>query len=432
MSLPTLFVAFATLAAGVLLGVFWQRARDQSELRGKEKELVKAQTRLREREDADKARKQSLEAANKQFQDQLKSLASDALSQSQKNFLNLANESFGKAQEASSKDLDKGQQAIKALVEPISKNLEKTQNTLREMEKERAEAQGKLDKQIELMTESNEKLHAETGKLVKAFRRPEVRGHWGEMQLRKLVEIAGMQKHCDFVEQPQSSDGRTRPDMIVKLPEGGQLVVDVKTPMDAFLDAWEADDEDARGQLLDRHAANVVEQIRRLSLKEYWDQFERSPDFVIMFLPSDHFLAAAGDKQPSLMEDALRARVILATPASMMALLRVTAYGWRQLALAENAEKISKLAAELHKRVAIFSSHLGKLGKNLNTAIGTYNDAVGSFRSRFLPQIERMSGAGVEKAREIDQPEEVATGATVLLTQNEPAEKEPPDPGEGQ
>ena len=423
MNLPSILLALVALAVGTLVGLLWQRARGA-------KELTEARERLRARKEAEEERKQSLEAANEQFQAQLKALASEALSQSQENFLKLANQRFSEAQTESSKDLELRQQAIKELVKPIRENLDKTQKTLHEMEEKRAEAQGKLHQQIESMTKSNKDLHAETGKLVTALRRPEVRGQWGEMQLRRLVEIAGMQEHCDFSEQTQSSQGRKRPDMIVKLPEGGQLVVDAKTPLDAYLNAVEADKEEVRDECLTRHAANVAKQIQALASKEYWEQFERSPDFVVMFLPGDHFLAAAGDKQPDLMEKALRARVILATPTSMMALLRVTAYGWRQLALAKNARDISDLAAELHKRVATFSGYLGKLGKNLNTAIGTYNDAVGSFKSRFLPQIERMTKAGVEKSREINQPDEIATSATVLLTQTEPAEEELPDPAE--
>jgi len=427
MSVSSVLLSLAALAGGISLGVLWQRARNQSALHSKERELVEAQAQLRERKAADEIREQSLKSANEQFQAQLKALANEALSQSQKNFLNLASETFGKARAESSADLEKRQQAIETLVKPISENLEKTRKTLREMEEKRVEAQGKLHEQIQSMTKSNQDLHTETGKLVTALRRPEVRGQWGEMQLQRLVEIAGMREHCDFIQQPQSPESKARPDMIVKLPEGGQLVVDAKTPLDAYIRAVEADEETARDEHLAQHAANVEEQIGQLASKEYWDQFERAPDFVVMFVPGDHFLAAAGDKRPELMESALRARVILATPSSMMALLRVTAYGWRQLALAENAEEISKLAAELHKRVAVFSGHLGKLGKHLNTAIGTYNDAVGSFRSRFLPQIERMRKAGVEKAREIDQPDEVATAATVLLTQDEHAEKKLPD-----
>ena len=432
MSTSTAILALAVLILGGLLGVLWQRARDQSALHSKDVELAEAQALLREHKAADEARSQSLKDANEKFQAQLKALAGDALSQSQKDFLNLENETLNKARTASNADLETRQKAIETLVTPIRESLEKTHKTLGEMEEKRAEAQGELHKQIESMTKSNKDLHAETGKLVTALRRPEVRGQWGEMQLRRLVEIAGMQEHCDFIEQPQGVDGRTRPDLIVKLPEGGQLVVDAKTPLDAYLNAVEADDENARRKCLVKHAANVAEQIRQLASKEYWEQFERSPDFVVMFLPGDHFLAAAGDQRPDLLEKALRARVILATPTSMMALLRVTAYGWRQLALAENAEKISKLAAELHKRVAVFSGYFGKLGDQLNTAVGTYNKAVGSFKSRFLPQIERMTEAGVEKAREIEQPSEVATAATVLLTQSEPAEKKLPDSGEDQ
>ena len=419
MNLAIALTALAALAAGVLAGGLLQRLRSQRVIAQKETELAESRAQLREHKAAEQARKESRDAAEAQFKAQLKGLAGEALSQSQKDFLTLAQQAFGKAQVESSADLEKRQQAIEALVKPISESLKTTQETLRKMEEKRAEAQGKLREQIESMTRSNKDLHAETGKLVTALRRPEVRGQWGEMQLQRLVEIAGMQEHCDFVQQPQPSGGRTRPDMIVKLPEGGQLVVDAKTPLDAYIRAVEADDEKIRDQHLTQHSVNVVEQISQLASKEYWDQFKHAPDFVVMFVPGDHFLAAAGDQQPDLMENALRARVILATPTSMMALLRVTAYGWRQMALAENAEEISTLAAELHKRVAVFSGHLGRLGDQLNTAIGTYNRAVGSFRSRFLPQIERMREAGVDKAREIEQPEEVATAATPLLTQED-------------
>ena len=432
MNVSAALMALAALAAGALLGVLWQSTRAQSALRRKESELAEAQALLREHKAAEDARTQSLKDANERFQTQLKELAGDALSQSRTDFLALANESFGKAQAESNKDLEKRQQAIKALVEPIRENLNKTQKTLHEMEEKRAEAQGKLHEQIKSMTKSNKDLHAETGKLVTALRRPEVRGQWGEMQLRRLVEIAGMQKHCDFSEQPQAPEGRKRPDMIVKLPEGGQLVVDAKTPLDAYLSAVEADNDEVRDERLTRHAANVAKQIQRLASKEYWDQFEHSPDFVVMFLPGDHFLAAAGDKQPDLMEKALRARVILATPTSMMALLRVTAYGWRQLALAKNAREISRLANTLHERVAKFGEHFGRLGKQLNTAINTYNRAGGSFQRRLMPALKDMEDAGVQQSREIPAPEQVATAEPPLLTRDESAEKELPDPPEDQ
>ena len=415
MNLPTLLLALIALALGALVGAFWQRSRSQSALGKKDAELAGARATMQAERKAHEERTQSIEAANRQFEAQMKALAGDALSQSQKDFVNLATEVFKSARKESSAELEKRQQAIVELVNPINKSLEQTRKTLGEMEKERADAQGQLRQQIRDMSRGNEKLRNATQSLVTALRRPEVRGQWGEMQLRRLVEIAGMQEHCDFVEQPQGTQGRTRPDMIVRLPEGGQLVVDAKTPLDAYLSSVESDDEDARGALLAQHAVNVEEQVKRLASKEYWGQFERSPDFVVMFVPGDHFLAAAGDQHPDLLEKALRDRVILATPTSMMALLRVTAYGWRQLALAENAEEISTLAAELHQRVAVFSGHLGKLGDQLNTAIGTYNKAVGSFRRRFLPQIERMREAGVAKAREIDQPAEVAPAATPLL-----------------
>ena len=422
MSAAIVLTALGALAAGALLGLLWQRSRGQSAIARKEAQLAESQAQLREQKAAEQARAESRRAADEQFQQQLKALAREALSQSQKDFLGLAQQAFGKARAESSADLEKRQQAIEALVRPINESLKQTRKTLGDMEKERAEAQGQLKEQIQAMASGNKELRDTTRSLVTALRRPEVRGQWGEMQLRRLVEIAGMQEHCDFVEQPQGPEGRTRPDMIVRLPEGGQLVVDAKTPLDAYLSAVETDDEDGRGALLAQHAVNVDEQVKRLASKEYWDQFERSPDFVVMFVPGDHFLAAAGDQRPDLLEKALRARVILATPTSMMALLRVTAYGWRQLALAENAEEISQLAATLHERVAVFSGHVGRLGNQLNTAIGTYNSAVSSFKSRFLPALDRMNKAGVQKSREIEPPEEVATAATPLLAKESGSE----------
>ncbi len=423
-------LALAALAIGVLLGVLWQRSRAQAALRHKETELAETQARLREHKAADEARAQSVKDANEQFQAQLKALASEALSRSQKDFLNLANQTFENAQTKSSADLKQRQQAIESLVKPIREGLEQTRKSLGEMENKRAEAQGELREQIKVMTSSNEQLRHTTHSLVTALRRPEVRGQWGEMQLRRLVEIAGLQKHCDFVEQQQGREGRTRPDMIVNLPEGGQLVVDAKTPLDAFLRAVEETGEDARAELLDRHASNVEEQVRRLASREYWGQFERSPDFVVMFLPGDHFLAAAGDKRPDLMEKALRERVILATPTSMMALLRVTAYGWRQLALTENAREISEIAATLHERVATFSAHFERLGAQLNKAISTYNRATGSFRSRLIPALERMESAGVQQTREIKAAEEITTVAAPVLPHDAAGEAAPRDSGE--
>ena len=414
--------------AGGLLGALGRHWYAQAALRRKDTELAEAQALLREHKAADEARSQSLEEANERFLAQLKMLAGDALSQSQKDFLNLASQTLKNAQTRSTADLKERQHAIESLVKPIRESLEQTRKTLGDMEKERAQAQGQLREQITAMASSNEQLRDTTHSLVTALRRPEVRGQWGEMQLRRLVEIAGLQEHCDFVEQPQGADGRTRPDMIVNLPEGGQLVVDAKTPLDAYLRAIEATEEDARDELLRQHAGNVEEQIRRLATKEYWDQFERSPDFVVMFLPGDHFLAAAGDQRPDLMEKALRERVILATPTSMMALLRVTAYGWRQLALAENAQEISTLAATLHERMATFSAHFGRLGTQLTTAISTYNSATGSFRSRLMPALERMESAGVQQSKEIRKPDEIAI--TPILPQNETAEAAPPDSGE--
>jgi DNA recombination protein RmuC len=252
-------------------------------------------------------------------------------------------------------------------------------------------------------------LQKETRSLVNALRRPEVRGQWGELTLRRLAELAGMVEHCDFAEQVhvRTEDGALRPDMIVHMPEGRDLVVDVKTPLDAYLEASEATTDDVRATALRRHAQAVAERVRQLSSKNYWNQFEKSPDFVILFIPGDQFLSAALAELPSLIEDAIRQNVIITTPSSFVAILKTVAYGWRQTVLAQNAETIRTLAEELYKRLGVFSSHLTKLGRNLATSVETFNAAVGSLERQVLPGARKFTELGVRPEREIESLEPV-------------------------
>ncbi len=311
--------------------------------------------------------------------------------------LKLAQENFGKQQEQAAADLGKRQQAVAELVKPLQETLARTQAQIAEIEKERQQAYGSIRAQLATMAEGQSTLRSETQQLVKALRRPEVRGRWGELTLRRTVELAGMVEHCDFNEQAhtQTDAGAIRPDLIVQLPERGQIVVDVKTPLDAYLDATEANDDQARSEALRRHARNMSQRVRELAAKSYWAQFDRSPEFVVLFVPGDQFLAAALNEQPELMEDALRQRVILATPSSLIGLLKAVAFGWRQLALADNAEQIRQLAVELHQRLGGFTNHLVTLGKRLDGGVKAYNEAIGSLERMVLPGARKFTELGI-------------------------------------
>ncbi|MCG8434286.1 MAG: DNA recombination protein RmuC, partial [Gammaproteobacteria bacterium] len=240
--------------------------------------------------------------------------------------------------------------------------------------------------------------------LVKALRRPEVRGRWGELTLKRLAELAGMIDHCDFYEQEHvnGEEGAMRPDMIIRLPEKRELVVDVKTPLDSYITAMEATDEESRDTALKHHAQKVRQRISELAKKAYWDQFTQTPDFVILFIPGEQFLAAALDRDPNLIEDALRQKVIIATPTSFVALLKAVAFGWRQIALAENAEQIRKYAEELYRRLAVFTDHLVNLGSSLDRSVGNFNKAVGSLERNVLPGARKFTEMGVQPKKNIE------------------------------
>lgn len=395
--LDSTLIGLVALAVGFLLGFLVAQLRVRA-VRQRASEL---ETRLAVEQERNAERLQTLEQARQQLSDSFSALSAAALRANNEQFLKLARENLRQYQVQAQADLNQKEKAIEGLVRPIRETLEKTEQQIRLMEKERKEAHGSLTAFLQGMTVTQQQLEAETRKLVQALRRPEVRGQWGELTLRRLVELAGMVEYCDFFEQETqgSGEGALRPDMIIRMPDAREIVVDVKTPLDAYLSAVEAIDDADRRRALERHARKVRERVRELATKGYWDQFKNAPDFVVLFIPGEQFLSAALEFDPALLEDALRQKVILATPTSFIALLRAVAYGWRQMALAENAERIRETGEELYKRLAAFTEHLAKVGRSLGGSVDAYNRAVGSLERSVLPGARRFTEMGISSGK---------------------------------
>jgi len=395
------------MALGALAALLWRARREQS-LRI-DYELLRA--RLKTEESVSAEREQALTRAREQLQGVFGELARDSLQSNSEVFLQLARERLSRQQQDAAQALKERETAIESLVQPIRDALAKTEAQITAIERDRIDAFATIKTQMEVLASGQNLLSRETRNLVTALRRPDVRGQWGEITLRRLVELSGMTEHVDFTEQPQHATefGVIRPDMIVHMPEQRDIIVDVKTPLEAYLAAVEAQDEEARGAQLRRHAQIVGARVRELSSKQYWSQFERSPDFVVLFLPGDQFLSAALQENPGLLDDSLRQNVMLATPTSLVALLKAVSYGWKQTLLADNAAEIRRLGEDLYKRLSVFGEHLGKLGKSLGNSVESFNKAVGSLEQQVLPAARRFPELGMRVNREID-PLEPVTG----------------------
>ncbi len=330
-------------------------------------------------------------------------LSGEALKQNNEAFLKLAAVSFESLHVKAEGDLAQRQQAVDALVRPLQESLQRYDEQLRLLEQSRQSAYGGLDQHLKSLAESQQRLQLETGNLVKALRAPTVRGQWGELTLKRVAELAGMVDHCDFIEQPSvtGDDGRFRPDMVVQLPGGRQIIVDAKTVLSAYLDAHEAQSEAQQLEALRRHAAQVKSRMDELSLKAYWTQFDHAPEFVVLFLPGEQFLGAALDQNPRLIEEGFANGIVLATPATLIALLRAVAYGWRQERMTAHAEEAGRLGKELYERMAVLAEHMNDVGQTLGKSVSAYNRAVGSLETRILPAARRFKELGVSSDREI-------------------------------
>ncbi|MFP4166717.1 MAG: DNA recombination protein RmuC [Opitutales bacterium] len=376
-------------------------------------ELARMEARIEAERKASDEKLELLEETKRKLAESFQSLSSEALSKNNASFLDLARATLEKYQEGAKSDLAKREASIRETVKPVGEALSSFKERVEAMERERASAYSGLREQVKNLNQTQDQLSRTTGNLVQALRAPQVRGQWGEMQLRRTVEMAGMVNCCDFVEQASGEDeaGRQRrPDLLVRLPNDRIVVVDAKAPLAAYLDALENDDPDERTAKMRDHARQIRDHIKKLSEKAYWEQFDNAPEFIVLFLPNEAIFSAALEQDPELIEQGVFRQVILATPTTLIALLKAVAYGWQQEAITREARQISALGQELYDRIGVVTSHLAKLGKSLDRSVSDYNNAVRSVESRLLvtarkfealessSQSEMAAPKGVEKS----------------------------------
>jgi DNA recombination protein RmuC len=378
---------FLGAIVGLLLGAGVVYIWLQRQLSEKRQQLAALEARHVSDQESAEEKLALLEQARDQLKESFQALSSEALSKNNESFLNLAKSTLEKYQEGAKGDLDKRQEAINKTVEPVGDALKAFNERVDKIEQRRTQTDASIGQQLQQLAESQVQLSKTTGSLVQALRAPQVRGQWGEMQLRRTVEMAGMINYCDFEEQAsvETSDGqRQRPDMIIRLPNERVVVVDSKVPLAAYLDALQSDDPDHQKERMVAHARHIRDHIKGLSAKSYWTQFDNAPEFVVLFIPNETIFSAALEQDPELIEQGVLNKVILATPTTLIALLKAIAYGWQQEAIAREAKDIAALGKELYERVSVVTGHFTKLGKSLDQSVGCYNKAVSSMESRLL------------------------------------------------
>jgi DNA recombination protein RmuC len=405
---------------GDLQGLRSQMADQQQRLNALQGDAARLSTELDHERRAAEERSAAFDETRLQLTGEFARLSTLALQRNNEQFLQLADTKLNETRQAAEGELSKRQEAIEQLLKPIGEQLGKYEAGMQRLEVERQRAYTTLTEQMKHLSTSHDQLQKETRNLVTALRSPQTRGRWGELQLRRVVEMAGMLEHCDFDEQVTSdADGtRMRPDMVVHLPGNKNVAVDAKVPMQAFLDANEADDETVRRTCLASHGRQMKAHVDALSKKEYWKRVDPSPEFVVAFIPGDPLLTAALEHEPGLMEYAVANHVLLATPTSLIALLRAVAYGWQQDALAENAREVQLLGAELYQRLSVLGDHVSNVGKGLNGAVAAYNKAVGSLEGRVLVTARRFVEMGVVGAGEKELPHPPSVDATTRALQS--------------
>ena len=442
----SIIVFLVGTAIGLAVGWFLLRTKAKSDsaadlatlkerIGGKEGELQKLQLTLnnemlehkRTREDgaqlraalegerrAAQERKDSFKQAAEELSEKFKALSRDALKDNNQSFLDLAHSTLQKFQANAKGDLELKQKAIDELVRPLRESLEKVDIKIGELEKTRAGAYSELREQVKNLATSQLQLQAETGNLVNALRAPHVRGRWGEIQLKRVVEIAGMVEYCDFIQQDTADTGKLRPDMTIRLPNQRTIVVDSKAPLQAYLEALEASDEETRVAKLKDHARQIRTHLIKLGAKGYWEQFEQSPEFVFLFLPGETFYSAALEQDPSLIEFGVEQRVILATPTTLIALLKAVSYGWKQEQMAASAQEVSKLGKDLYDRLRVFTKHFESIGAGLKRALDSYNDGVGSLEVRVLSTARKFKELGATRGEEVEVVEPIDKSVRAL------------------
>ena len=402
-------VALLSLALGVAVGALWSSSRSRAahEQALQQTAALAASLDAERRSSADKVA--LLEDAETKLRDAFAALSADALRQNTESFLQLARASLGEFQKSATLDLDGRKRAIEGLVEPLRESLTRVDTKLNEVERGRASSQAQLSEQLRSLTQAQQVLHAETSRLARALRSPNVRGQWGEIQLRRVLEGAGLVEgtHFEMKESTRTEDGRLTPDVIVKLPGGKNVVVDAKVALSAYLDAMECEEDASRDAKLKDHARQVKDHINRLGNKSYWAHFQPAPDIVVMFVPGEALLSAAMQHDTALLEFSMTKGVMLASPLSLIALLKAIAYGWQQETVARNAQEISELGRSLYDRIAKLAEHFENVGRSLSKAVQAYNGAVGTLESRVLVTARRLKDMGVTPSEEFREVETI-------------------------